>query len=83
MVPFDNENEFKTSNCKIKFDGSDFNILKLLSFSVWSDIKGVAGSKIIISSSFNEAFWLSKELFILDICSNPVWSFWLQHYIIY
>jgi len=56
-------------------------LLELFSGLDISGIKGVAGSNIIMSSSFIDAFGFSKELFIFDICSIPEGSFWLQHYI--
>ena len=56
-------------------------LFKLFSGLDISGIKGVAGSNIIISSSFIDAFGFSKELFMFDICSIPEGSFWLQHYI--
>jgi len=79
-VPIDNENDLITSNCNILF-WSDSILFELFSCLALSWIKGVAGSNIIISSSFIDAFGFSKELFMFDICSIPEGSFWLQHYI--
>ena len=79
-MPIDKENDLITSNCNILF-WSDSILFELFSCFALSWIKGVAGSNIIISSSFIDAFGFSKELFMFDICSIPEGSFWLQHYI--